>query len=179
MQIGQHVEHVRHQLRTAAALGDERTQQIAASLADTIGPAVQLAVMSALSSAADEITAALLDTPGAPAVSVSLDGDGSHGDAGEVRIDVRPTALDAGASAEPGTDDGDATARISLRLSESLKTEIDAAARREGVSVNTWLVRTAARAAVHTSAHRLAQEITQDALRRAGSAHRITGWING
>ena len=33
------------------------------------------------------------------------------------------------------------TARISLRLPEGLKASIDAAAAREGVSVNTWLVR--------------------------------------
>ena len=178
MQIAQHVEHVRSQLRAAAALGDERTQQIAAGLADTIGPAVQLAVVSALSGAAAEITAALLDTPGAPAVSVSLDSDPTTGDAGEIRIDVRPTAVEAPAPGEPA-DDGDATARISLRLSEALKGEIDAAAKREGVSVNTWLVRTAARAAALTSAHRHAHDIAQDAVRRAGSAHRITGWING
>lgn len=180
MQLAQHVEHVRHQLRSAAALGDERTQQIAANLADAVAPAVQLAVMSALASAADEITAALLDTPGSPAVSVSLDGDHHNGDANrEIRIDVRATAVDAGVPPEPASDDGDATARISLRLSESLKGEIDAAARREGVSVNTWLVRTAARAAARTTAQGLAHEIAQDALRRAGSSHRITGWING
>jgi hypothetical protein len=168
MQINDHLANVRTQLSAAAALGDERTQQIAAALAEAVAPALQLAIMSALSAAADEVTAALLDVPGAPAVSVSLDSD-------EVRIDVRATATEP---AEPG-DDGEATARISLRLSEALKTEIDAAARRDGVSVNTWLVRTATRAAARNSAHGLGQEIAQDAIRRAGSGHRITGWING
>ena len=33
------------------------------------------------------------------------------------------------------------TARISLRLPEALKTAVEAAAAREGVSVNTWIVR--------------------------------------
>ncbi|HEV7192054.1 MAG TPA: hypothetical protein VGN35_02530 [Jatrophihabitantaceae bacterium] len=170
MHLSDHVSHVRGQLRSAAALGDERTQHIAESLADTIGPAVQLAVVNALSAAADEITAALLDTPGSPVVTVSLDSD-------DVRIDVRSSA--GTEPAESAGDEGDATARISLRLSEALKGDIDAAARRDGVSVNTWLVRTAARAAARQSAHGLAQEIAQDALRRAGSTHRITGWING
>jgi hypothetical protein len=172
MHLSDHVAHVRNQLLSAAALGDERTQQIAASLADTVSPAVQLAVMSALSAAADEVTAALLDTPGAPAVSVSLDSD-------DVRIDVRTSSTASPEPPDPGGDEGEATARISMRLSEGLKGEIDAAARRDGVSVNTWLVRAATRAAVRQSAHGLAHDIAQDAVRRAGSAHRITGWING
>jgi hypothetical protein len=37
-------------------------------------------------------------------------------------------------------------ARISLRLPEGLKVAIEAAATREGVSVNSWLVRSLARA---------------------------------
>jgi HicB-like protein involved in pilus formation len=37
-------------------------------------------------------------------------------------------------------------ARISLRLPEGLKVAIEAAATREGVSVNAWLVRSIARA---------------------------------
>ena len=39
------------------------------------------------------------------------------------------------------------SARISLRLPESLKAAVERAADREGVSVNTWLVRAIARAA--------------------------------
>jgi predicted DNA binding CopG/RHH family protein len=37
-------------------------------------------------------------------------------------------------------------ARITLRLPESLKTSVEAAAANEGVSVNTWLVRALQRA---------------------------------
>jgi predicted HicB family RNase H-like nuclease len=37
------------------------------------------------------------------------------------------------------------SARITLRLPESLKTSIEAAAAREGLSVNAWLVRALAR----------------------------------
>jgi predicted HicB family RNase H-like nuclease len=44
--------------------------------------------------------------------------------------------------AEPALEAADEayTARISLRLPESLKVRLEAAAAREGVSVNTWLV---------------------------------------
>jgi predicted HicB family RNase H-like nuclease len=44
--------------------------------------------------------------------------------------------------AEPAIEAADEayTARISLRLPESLKVRLEAAAARDGVSVNTWLV---------------------------------------
>jgi hypothetical protein len=54
----------------------------------------------------------------------------------------------------------DASARITLRLSEALKASVEAAAAREGVSVNTWIIRALGRAAsapttVRRSGHRL------------------------
>jgi uncharacterized protein (DUF1778 family) len=72
----------------------------------------------------------------------------------------------------PPAEDGDSNARISLRLPESLKSQIEQAAGRDGVSVNTWLVRAASSAVADTS-------------RRGGgftvntSSHRISGYING
>jgi predicted HicB family RNase H-like nuclease len=43
-----------------------------------------------------------------------------------------------------GTEDG-LNARITLRLPEGLKRELEAGAAREGVSLNTWLVRALSR----------------------------------
>lgn len=138
MQLEQHIAQVQEQLRAAAALGDDRAREIAAALATAAAPAVRLAVLNALTEASDEITAALLDYPGAPAVGVRLEGD-------QLGIDVRITQ--AGAEAEDSRhDEGEPNARISLRLTETLKADIDAAAEEEGVSVNTWLVRAAAAA---------------------------------
>src|SRR5919202_532894 len=48
----------------------------------------------------------------------------------------------AEAAAAPPSGDEVLVARISLRLPETLKAALEAAAAREGVSVNTWLVRT-------------------------------------
>jgi hypothetical protein len=45
----------------------------------------------------------------------------------------------------PHTGDDEASARITLRLPEGLKAGIEAAATREGVSVNAWLVRALSR----------------------------------
>src|SRR5438270_228187 len=106
MQLSPHLAHVQEQLRAAAALGDERTQQIATALAEAASPAVRLALLGAVAEAADEITAALLDFPAAPAVAVRLDGD-------EVAVDVRPTEPQPAAE-EPRRDEAEMRARLSV-----------------------------------------------------------------
>jgi hypothetical protein len=59
-----------------------------------------------------------------------------------------------------GAEDG-LTARITLRLPEGLKRDLEAAAAREGVSLNTWLIRALARS-------------TAPPVRRSGN--RLTGY---
>ncbi len=178
MQLEPHIAQVHEQLRAAAALGDDRTREIATALATAATPSVRLAVLNALTEAADEITAALLDFPGAPAVSVRLDG-------GELAIDVHLTQPAADAE-DARRDDGEATARISLRLTEALKADIDAAAEQDGISVNTWLVR-AASAALRPGPFGGFGPGFPPGFGPAGRGrgrgradqHHITGWING
>ncbi|MCU1657917.1 MAG: putative transcriptional regulator, CopG family [Pseudonocardiales bacterium] len=165
MHIDHYVRQVQEQLSAAAALGDERTQQIASTIAAAAAPSVRLAVMAALAAAADEITAALLDAPSSPTVAVRLDGD-------TVRIDVVGAAPEP---AVPRADEGDASARITLRLTEALKADVEEAAAREGVSVNTWLVRAASSALTRGGD----RPPWADAGRRGHNTHRVTGWING
>lgn len=162
MQLSPVVEQVRAQLTAAATLGDDATRRTAEALAAAAEPATRLAVLAAVTAAADEITAALLDTPDAPIVAVRLDGD-------ELRIEVRVAEQ---RHDPPAPDEADASARISLRLSEALKTDVEAAARAESVSVNTWLVRAASRALTPSRARAGGWE-------GRASGHRITGWING
>jgi predicted HicB family RNase H-like nuclease len=175
MQLHEQLAKVQDQLRAAAALGDERTQQVADALATATVPAVRLAVLNALAGAADEITSALIDFPGSPVVSVRLDGD-------DVAVDVHATspAVDA---EEPRRDDGEPTARISLRLTEALKAEIDKAAEDEGVSVNTWLVRAASAALRPSPFAGFGPGFPFGASggrgRGRGNQHHVSGWING
>jgi hypothetical protein len=167
MQLNDYVEQVGEQLRAAAALGDDRTQQIADALAGTASSAVRLAILSAASAVCAEISAALFDVEGAAGtgVSVHLDGD-------ELRIAVTPPA---GASSVPASDDSDSTARISLRLSEALKAFVEEAAGREGLSINAWLVRSIAATA------RGGGRQTKTAWPSSGGkgGHHITGWVTG
>ena len=181
MHLDDYLRPVGDHLAAAAALADDRTREIAARLAEAAAPSLRLAILDALSAAADEITAALLDSPGSPAGAVRVDG-------GAVRIDVTPGSAEPAA---PRTDDGDTSARISLRLSESLKSDIEAAAAREGVSVNTWLVRAAGAALAGPFAGfgagfsaNLGNNLGNLFAERAAAAgrrntHHITGWING
>lgn len=160
MHLDPYTTSVRAQLTAAAALGDESTRSIAEALASAAEPAVRLVVLEAVSAAADEITEALLDAPGSPAVAIRLDHD-------ELRVEVRLAPVADPAPAP--VDEGDNDARISLRLPEALKGQIETAARADGVSVNTWLLRAATSALAPAPTFRHA----------AGSSGRITGWING
>lgn len=174
MQLDAHLAQVQEQLRAAAALGDDRTREIAAALGTAAGPAVRLAVLNALTDAAEEITSALLDYPGSPVVTVRLDGD-------EAVVEVHAASVPDPPATDARRDDADTNARISLRLSDALKAEIDAAAERDGVSVNTWLVR-AANAALQPAAFGpwfTSPPGPGGRGRQRGNQHRVTGWING
>jgi uncharacterized protein (DUF1778 family) len=152
-----YVARVQEQLAAAADLGDETTQRVAATLTRAAEPAIRLALLAALSAALDDVTVALLDLPGSPALSVRMVAEG-------VEVDVHPAPSDP----EPltaATNEDDYSARVSLRLPEALKTQVDEAARREGLSVNTWLVRSIGRSLATSSRHHGAQ--------------RLTGWVTG
>jgi hypothetical protein len=167
MQLDDYVTEVQIQLTATAALGDETTRRIAGALAAAAEPAVRLALLNAVSAAADEITAALLDSSDAPGVSVRLDGD-------DLRIELRRSQpAEGGVDAAGGSpDDADNTARISLRLPETLKSDVEAAARRDGISVNTWIVR--AVGAVLSGSRRGGRRTSPW---ETGTPHRLSGWI--
>ncbi len=162
MHLDSYVEQVQDQLIATAALGDERAREIASALTTAAAPAMRLALLGAVAAAAEEITAELVDRPGAPAVGVQLQSD-------EIRVVVSAPPPAPGANAP---DAGEASARISLRLSETLKLEVDSAAAQAGVSVNTWLVRAAASALGQAPGE-------SNATGRPGrpNAQRVTGWI--
>jgi len=170
-------QRVREQLTAAAALGDERTRAIAASLAQSADSAVRLAVIEALSRASTELADALSDAATlqglswAPEISVQLDGD-RLGFAVAVSQPVTAPATAASSEAPEVADRGDATARISLRLTEGLKADVERAAGQAGLSVNSWLVRAA------TSALRPGRGSGGGWYSAAGG-HRFTGWVTG
>jgi hypothetical protein len=151
MDLTPFVDQLRRDLLTAAEAGGEEARALAERLTAPLESSVRLALLSALSQAAEELTAQL--APGA--VDVRLRG---------ADLGFAVTAPPAEAPADPAADtpvpeahatapqapavepDEGGTLRITLRLPEQLKARVDEAAARLGVSVNTWLVRAVATA---------------------------------
>jgi hypothetical protein len=135
MDLQPYVDTVRHELGVAAAAGGPEAEALAHRLTAPLESALRLALLEALSEAAEQITREF--APGS--VHVRLNGR-----------DPEFTVQPADVSAPPVMDvpdDGDGgTWRVSLRVPESLRAGVEAAARRDGVSVNAWLVRSAAAA---------------------------------
>jgi HicB family len=124
MQIEGYVQALRDDLVRVAAVGDESTARAAELLAVALESSVARRLQEALGEAALELSGQL----DSGRVEVRIAG----GDPELVLVQ------DDGAVAEPA--DEAFTARITLRLPESLKARLETAAAREGVSVNTWLV---------------------------------------
>jgi hypothetical protein len=124
------IDSLRAELIAVAELGDDRVAAVAQRLADTLSASLRLRLQEVLAQAALELSAKL------PSGHV------------EVRLaGQEPELVYVEGDSGPAPTGEDMSARITLRLPESLKTAVEAAAAREGVSVNTWLVRALARAA--------------------------------
>ena len=131
MQLDSHVQAIQQELVAAAALGDEATAEAARRMGDALASSLHLH---------------LLDLVGEAALELGTQLDSSRI---EVRLAGRDPELvvvtdDAPEPGQLGIGE-EYSGRISLRLPESLKAGVEAAAAREGVSTNAWLVRTIAR----------------------------------
>ena len=135
MELSDSVEKLRRELASITRFAGEDVARAAELLTEALDSSVRLILLDVLSSAAAEVTARLGDT----VVEIRL----ADGEPAFVVTTAPPEreydGPAAAAEGEPGT------ARLTLRLSESLKARVEAAAAREGTSVNTWLVHAASR----------------------------------
>jgi predicted DNA binding CopG/RHH family protein len=131
MQMASFVEALQGDLEQIAAVGDDATSAAAQRLAGALKASAGLRLLDALTEAALELNGQLPEGH----VEVRLAGQ----DPSLVYVE------DAPQQAAPAAEDT-LSVRITLRLPESLKTAVESAAARDGVSVNTWLVRALARA---------------------------------
>jgi hypothetical protein len=125
------LDGIQEDLQGLADLGDERSAQIARRLGDALGSNLRLKLLDLLSQAAVELSSKLPSGH----IEVRLAGQ---------EPELVFVAESGGESAGTGEE---LSARISLRLPESLKAAVEKAADREGISTNAWLVRSIARAA--------------------------------
>jgi hypothetical protein len=171
MELEPYVASLRREFALAAEAAGDEAMAVAERLIVPLESSMRLALLEALSAAADEITRDL--APGS--VHVRLQGR-------EPQFVVTPAPAEAFAEAgpvppggalpaAPEGDDG-AVARINFRLAQHLKDRIEQAADRGGLSVNGWLVRAAAAAldADTTRGH-------SGPRRASASGQHFTGWI--
>ncbi|HEY1330868.1 MAG TPA: YlcI/YnfO family protein [Actinomycetota bacterium] len=117
-------------VQTAAEGGDPKTTEIALRLGRLLEASVRVHLLDALSEAAAELS----DQVPAGRIEVRVAGT-------DVSL-VFVSDPDEPADVSPEED----SARITLRLPESLKLAAEAASNREGLSTNAWLVRAVKRA---------------------------------
>ena len=131
MHVDAYTETLRRTLVETSSLGDERTQDVARSLAAALDPALRELDGVHVAVVMDGATPHLLVTQ----ADRSDEREQDHV-AGPNRHAETPV------HAVPEVEEGPEV-RTTLRLPESLKQQIDAAARGQGRSVNAWLVEAA------------------------------------
>jgi hypothetical protein len=144
MQLEPHVEALRAELASLASLGDENVAAASERLSQALGSALALRLLEILSEAGLEVSSQL------PSGHV------------ELRLAGQEPSLvyvEAEDSAAPTAEDG-LSARITLRLPESLKASLEAAASREGVSVNSWIIKALARGVSSAVSSRVGSRLT-------------------
>jgi predicted HicB family RNase H-like nuclease len=129
MQMSHHIHAIQEDLAAAASLAaDEATVDAGRRLTQALGSSLHLRLLDVVSEAA----LALSDSvPGR--IEVRLAGR----DPELVYVEEEEAEPEP---AQAGADDS-FSARITLRLPEGLKAQIEVAANSEGASVNTWIVR--------------------------------------
>jgi homoserine kinase len=137
MDLSEYAESLRRELMAITRFASEDVSRAAEMLAESLDSSVRLALLDVLSAAAEEITASL---EGA-AIDVRLSGAEPEF---VVTVTHEPDEASA-AEAADGADDAGQT-RLTLRMSEGLKSRVEAAAAASGQSVNAWLVRSITRA---------------------------------
>lgn len=163
MDLTTYVKRLQEQLATAAEAGGDEARELAERLIATLDAAARLVLLDALSTAADEITWEM--APGS--VEVRL-----RGGEPEFVVTLPPADDEYGDVPAPAmpeaAGDADGSARLNLRMPESLKHRIEEAANTEGLSLNAWLVRAAGSAL---------DSATRATWRGPTAGDRFTGWV--
>jgi hypothetical protein len=175
MDLRPHVDEIHRQLAVAAEAGGDEARSLAERLIAPLDAAIRLTLQDALAAAVEEITCEL--APGS--VELRLRGrdpqfvvtpppaDRTVDDLLEVDAHREPSGGERTGMVEG--DDG-AMSRINLRMPDQLKSRVEQAAGREGLSVNSWLMRAATAALQRTDPARRGEP------RRSLGAQRYTGW---
>jgi len=151
MQLESHIQAIQGDLAATAGLGDEATAEAARRLSEALASTLHLRLLDLIGEAVSEIGAQLESGR----VEVRLAGR-------DPELVVVPEDAPEGPQLAPGEE---YAGRITLRLPETIKAAVEAAASQEGISTNAWLVKTIA----HTLHARSSKR----------SRHRLQGFAQG
>jgi hypothetical protein len=166
MDLTPYLEALRADLAAAAAPGGPETAKAAELLGYSLESSVRLAMLEALSDAAAEITTRLDDAT----VEVRLRGREADLVVNQTEPSFPMPPAPPLPPLPPSPNDGGELARLTLRMPEALKTQVEQTAAAEGVSVNAWLVR-----AIATAVNRAEEPPPRPASGHT-SGKRITGF---
>ena len=144
------VDGMRSDVVAVGELGDDAVAEAAERIATVLGRSAPARILELLSDAATELSAELPEGR----VEVRLAGDDVHLSYVE---DAPAPAVEA--------ESADASARITLRLSDALKARVEEGATRQGESVNGYIVRALERATSSQRPHG-----------RGGGGNRLRGY---
>lgn len=172
MNLEPYLASVAADLDRATALADEQTRAVAARVASAVEPTLRLVLVQALSDAAASITSDLTDS----AVVVRMEGRDPvlavHRTEAAPPAPPTPPAPPAPVPEPPADLDDGETARVTVRLPQSLKNHLDRLAADAEVSLNTWIVQTLRRATATAAPSGDGTPTAQS----THSARRVTGW---
>lgn len=174
MDLTPYVASLHTALTNAARTSSTEVQEAADRLAQGVEPALRLTLMEMASDLAADVTSRL----DGDVVDVRIRGGNP-----EIVVERRapepdvPTApLPPPPPPAPAPEDDGGTARISLRIPEYLKTQLEEAAAADGVSVNTWLVRCVATSLQHGGQPQHGIDITTPG-GRVRIGRNLSGWV--
>jgi hypothetical protein len=125
MQISPYIDALQHDLAVIAEASDAAASDTVRRFSTALEAAMRLRLLEAVSEAAREIGTQI---------------PGGHVEVRLAASDPSLVYVEDSRQPSPGAED-ELSARISLRLPESLKSGVESAASREGLSVNSWIVR--------------------------------------
>jgi hypothetical protein len=126
------VDGLRSDVISVGELGDDTVAEVAERIAEVLGRSIPSRIFELLSEVAAEVSAELPEGR----LEIRVAGDDV------VLAYVEQPSVAITPSEGTAERDRDLSARITLRLSESLKARVEEGAAREGISVNAFIVRT-------------------------------------
>jgi len=134
MKMSKFIDLLSNDIESLGKLGGKELESAVSRLIPTLAPVLQTRLLEALTEIAEEVREQL---PGAH-LEARIQGD-----------EIELIYIEDGSVIRENP--ADLNARITLRLPEDLKTRIESAATREGISLNSWLLKTSDRGSFSVS----------------------------